>query len=477
MTLPRPPAAAGRRPRWRLGAAALGLGLALLLAAGGPARAQRGVAGPVDQRNIDALIEGAEEWLAALEEKGWFLRGQMTNSVLGQPRFRSPYRGPNSLGPRPEGTLMQTVDLVIGRRLWHNAEIVAVPSPTRGYGLSNNVGLGGLANTEAFHGGTNQWDFNLARLFLRQTIDLSYDARGQDDDPMRFTGPLARERITITAGKFAVWDFFDNNRYAHDARTQFLNYTLVGTGAVDFAGDPAGYNYGAVLEWENGDWATRLGAFQVARNQGGEYLDARVTRAWQLLFQLDRTWWEGTRARAVRVLLGASRTRSARYDDLTRAVAAGEEDTERFRAFRTKAMVAVNAEAQLTESVGVFGRLGWNDGRSQNFMFLEMDWSVSAGVSVNGWRWGRQADTLGLAFNLGGLHAPQRRFLAAGGTGFILGDGRLSYAPEVILESYYQATLVPGLAAAVGGQLIVHPGYNADRGPVPVGWLRLRVAF
>jgi high affinity Mn2+ porin len=464
----------------REGAATLALllaGLVLLLLAAPPAMAQRGVGAPIYQQNFDALFEGAEDWLARLEEQGWFLRGQMTNTMQGHPNFRARYSGENSLGNRAEGVLMQTIDLVIGRRLWHNAEIVAVPSPTRGYGFSNNRGLGSLANGEAFHGGTNQWDFNLARLFVRQTIDLSHDALGRDDDPMRFTGPLAMERITLTAGKFAVWDFFDNNRYAHDPRTQFLSYALIGTGAVDFAGDPAGYNYGVVVEWENGTWATRLGAFQVARNQGGDYLDAKVLQGHQILFQLDRFWWSGRYPGALRLLLGNSRTRSARYDQLTQALVAGNEDTEALRKYRNKPMAALNFDQQLNDSIGVFGRLGWASGQPQRWMFTEMDWSASLGMSVNGWSWERFGDTFGLAMNIGGLLAPQRRFLQNGGLGFIIGDGRLNYAPEVMLETYYQAELAPGLAAMIGGQLVFNPAYNSARGPVPVGSLRLRVSF
>ncbi|RAI58664.1 carbohydrate porin [Roseicella frigidaeris] len=451
---------------------------ALLCLLGVPeAAAQRGVAGPIYERNIDALIEGAEQGLARLEELGWLLRGQMTTTVQAHPGFRSPYRGPNSLSPKPDSTAMQTIDIVLGRRLWRGAEVIAVPSPTRGFGFSDNRGLGALTNTESFHGGTSNWDWNVTRLFLRQTIDLSYDATGSDDDPMRFTGPLALERITITAGKLAVWDFFDNNRYAHEPRTQFLNYALVGAGALDYASDPAGYTHGAVLEWENGIWATRLGAFQIARNQGGPQLDERIGRGWQVLGELDRAWWIGQHPGALRLLLGASRTRSARYDDLTQALLGGGDPTGVARAYRTKAMVALNFEQQLNDVVGAFARLGWNDGHAQSFMFTEMDWSASAGLSIGGWRWGRYADTVGLAFNLGGLHGPQRRFLAAGGTGFILGDGRLAYAPEVALETYYDVGIAPGLTAAVDLQCIINPGYNSDRGPVPVATLRLRAAF
>ncbi|MBL6080417.1 carbohydrate porin [Belnapia sp. T18] len=110
-------------------------------------------------------------------------------------------------------------------------------------------------------------------------------------------------------------------------------------------------------------------------------------------------------------------------------------------------------------------------------MLTEMDWSVSCGISLDGWRWQRPGDTIGLAANVGGLHGPQRRFLAAGGTGFILGDGRLNYAPGVVAETYYDAVLAPGLNAALDFQLIVNPGFNADRGPVPIATLRLRAAF
>jgi high affinity Mn2+ porin len=456
---------------------ALLLGLLAMGLLSAPAAAQRGVGGPIYQENLDSLFEGFAEWLARIEAQGWFLRGQMTNTVQGQPRIRASYSGPNSLGPRQQGVLMQTADLVIGRRLWHNAEIVAVPSPTRGFGFSNNRGLGSPLNGDAFHAGTAAWDFNLARLFIRQTIELSHDAFGQDDDPMRFIGPLAVERVTLTAGKFAVWDFFDNNRFAHDPRTQFLSYALIGTGAVDTAGDPAGYNYGVVAEWENGTWATRLGAFQVARNQGGEFLDAKILQGHQILFQVDRTWWWGRHRGAVRLLVGNSRTRSATYADLTRVLPAAGADTEALRAYRNKALVALNLEQQVNDSLGLFARIGWSDAQAQRWMFTEMDWSISGGVAVNGWSWGRFGDAVGLAFNVGGLHGPQKRFYKAGGLGFMIGDGRLSYAAETVTEGYYSAQIIPGLVATATVQLVVNPAYNADRGPVPAGSLRLRAAF
>jgi hypothetical protein len=143
----------------------------------------------------------------------------MTNTVQGHPRFHARFSGPNSLGSKRESVLVQSADLVIGCRPWENAEAVAVPELVRGSGLSGSLGLGSPSNADA--AGTRAWSFNLTRLFVRQTIDISYGAFGRDDDPMRFQRPLAIERVTLTAGRFAADDIFDNNRFAHDARTQF----------------------------------------------------------------------------------------------------------------------------------------------------------------------------------------------------------------------------------------------------------------
>lgn len=461
---------------WKGCLAAAGLVVALLAPTG--ARAQRGIAGPIYQPNIDALIDGGEAWLERLEAQGWFLRGQFTGIVQAHPSFRSPYRGEASLNPKDETRNTQSIDLVLGRRLWDNAEIVAVPTLTRGYGLSDSVGIASFPNGEAFRLGSRDPTLWLSRLFLRQTIDLSGDrVLGTDPDPMRFTGPLARERITLTIGRVSVWDFFDDNRYAHDARTQFMSWGLVGTGAFDFAADARGFTDGVVAEWEDGRSAVRMGAFRVARDVNSLALEPRFFAGWQALLQLERGWSLNGRPGMVRLLGGLSRTRSVRWDQLTAAQLAGETDTSGLRAFRTKEMAALNLEQELTDTLGAFARIGWNNGREQNWMFTEMDWSVSAGLSLTGQGWERPGDTVGLAFNLGGLSPGHRRFLEAGGIGFITGDGRLNYAPETAIETYYDLRLAPGLNLALDAQLVVNPAYNADRGPVPVLALRLHAAF
>jgi high affinity Mn2+ porin len=451
--------------------------VAVLEAPSGPAAAQ-GFGSPGVQ-NVgppeDALFPDLAAAQDRLEKQGWLLRGQATFVLQGHPRFRSPYRGDGSLSPAANARNTFSSDFVLGRRLWQGAEVVVDASITRGFGLTNSVGVAAFPNNEAFRLGSTEPYFYVPRAFVRQTIGLSADSVPPDGDPLRFTEPLPRERITITAGKFSVWDIFDDNRYAHDARTQFLNWALVGAGGFDFAADARGWTYGVAAEWENGTWGVRAGAFQVARRANGLFMDPGVTRAWQLIGQVDRFYEVGGRPGAARVLYGASRARQSTWGEL---FSNGFDTFEKNpTGYRLKHMLALNFEQELADDLGAFARLSWNDGRTQSFMFTEMDRAVSAGLSLRGLRWGRPADTVGLAANVGWISEGRRHYLEAGGIGFIIGDGRLSYGPEWVTELYYDAGVAPGLNVALNYQLVVNPAYNNDRGPVNIVAVRFRTAF
>lgn len=436
----------------------------------------RGLGQAPGEPGVDSLIPGAAEWLAARQREGWLIRGSANFIIQAHPAFRSPYRGPNSMGPQATQENTLSLDIVLGRRLWEGAEFIVVPQISRGYGFSNARGAAAFPNGEAFRLGSDEPIGYFTRVFFRQTIALSDAMEEQEDDLLRFPGSIPRDRLTITVGKISVWDIFDDNRYAHDARTQFMNWTLVGAGAFDYAADARGYTLGAAIEWDNGSWGLRAGAFQVARDANSLALDPTPLRGWQIMAELDRFWVINGRRGALRVIGGASRTNSARWAQLTAAIG-DDAAAEALRNYRIKWMAAINVEQEVSPGIGIFGRLSWNDGRSQNWMFTEMDWAVSGGVSVNGQRWTRPGDTFALGTNVGGLSPEHRRFLENGGIGFITGDGRLRYRPEWITETYYDMRLGPGINGALGYQLIVNPAYNADRGPVSVFALRLRAAF
>ena len=140
-------------------------------------------------------------------------------------------------------------------------------------------------------------------------------------------------------------------------------------------------------------------------------------------------------------------------------------------------MLGLNAEQEITSDVGVFARLGWNDGKTESFAFTAMDRLAQGGVSVTGTHWHRRFDTAATALTVGGISGVHAGYLAAGGLDFIIGDGRLNYGPEYVWESYYSARLLPGLFTTFDLQRIANPAYNQDRGPVWVSSIRLHIAL
>ena len=51
-------------------------------------------------------------------------------------------------------------------------------------------------------------------------------------------------------------------------------------------------------------------------------------------------------------------------------------------------------EQEIVNNVGVFTRLGWNDGKTEDFAFTAIDRLATGGVSVSGARWKRPDDTV-----------------------------------------------------------------------------------
>jgi high affinity Mn2+ porin len=145
------------------------------------------------------------------------------------------------------------------------------------------------------------------------------------------------------------------------------------------------------------------------------------------------------------------------------------------RSYRFKYGFGLSIDQALTDDIGAFGRLGWNDGHTETWAFTEIDRTASAGLVMGGRLWCRPYDRIGLAGVIDGLSGPHRRYLEAGGLGFILGDGRLNYDYEEVLEMYYALQIRTGIVATLDFQEIENPGYNRDRGPVSV--LSLRVHF
>ncbi|MGY3505855.1 carbohydrate-selective porin OprB [Bradyrhizobium sp. USDA 4471] len=283
----------------------------------------------------------------------------------------------------------------------------------------------------------------------------------------------------MIVGRFAVGDFFDGNSYAKDPRADFMNWAMWSSGAYDFPADLPGYTRGAVVELNRKDWAIRAGLFQVPSAPNSDVLTFK-TGGSVVEFEERHTILE--QPGKLRVGVFANSGNTANYREVLDLAAANpgldiNAIANADQRDRLKYGFYVNLEQQIVKDVGLFARASWNDGQNQILSFTDIDRSLSGGLSIKGRSWGRADDTIGIGGAINGLSSAHRDFLAAGGTGLLIGDGRLNYSPERILEAYYNYQVIKGVTMTADYQLITNPAYNADRGPVSIFSGRLHAEF
>ena len=194
---------------------------------------------------------------------------QATTVAQGDPGFPAKYSGPNSLNPAGERQETLSADLFAGVRLWHGAEMHADALMWQGFGLSSTFGIEDFPNGDAYKAGTVIPDFMLARWFVRQTFGFGGEQEDVPDGQLTLRGKQDVSRLTFTVGRFTPTDMFDNNTYAHDAHTQFLNWAAVTNLAWDSPQDTVGFTTGIAVELNQPTWALRYGWFQMPGQMNG----------------------------------------------------------------------------------------------------------------------------------------------------------------------------------------------------------------
>jgi high affinity Mn2+ porin len=407
----------------------------------------------------------------------WTLHVQSTWIDQGHPPFDSPYEGANSLTAESESDRTFSFSIFSGYRLLPGTEVYFDPEFFQGHGLSNTLGMAGFPNGEGVKAAFPNLHYNTSRLYLQQTFGLGGETEKVDNGHNQVADVVDVNRVTLSVGKFAASDFFDDNAYSHDTRVQFMNWALWESAAWDYPADVVGYTAGFVAEWNTRDWTLHYGIFMEPTEPNGAILDKHLLDAHGQILQLDRRYSVGDLTGAVRPFVFWNQAKMGNYADALENpdIAASLGDS---RAYRSKVGLGVSWDQQLAQDLGAFVRLSWDDGRSESFAFTEVDQSLAAGLSLSGAHWGRKADTVGLAGVVNGIDSAHQAYLAAGGVqGLILGDGALSYGPEEIAEAYYSLQAAKWLWISPDFQYAVHPGYNRVRGPVPIYALRVHVDF
>ena len=436
------------------------------------------VLGPVPERTLPSPVVEARVTDDAPAEEAWAVHGQITNVTQRHSRFRSPYAGTNSLAASEGAKETTDVTVYAGVRPWRGAELWVNPELDQGFGLSNTVGAAGFPSGEAYKIGANAAYLRLPRVFLRQTIALDAPSKAVASAANQLAGTESAEKVVLTLGKFSVTDIFDANSYAHDPRTDFLNWSVIDAGPFDYAADAWGFTYGGAAEWSTGPWTWRAGIFQLSKVPNGKVIAVDFAQ-YMLVAEGERRYeWSGL-AGKVKLLGFMNRGRMAAYADAVRVgqTTGQTPDVALVRRRSSRSGATLNVEQALSANVGVFARLGVNQGGEEAYEFTEINNSVSAGLSVKGGAWRRPDDAVGLALVTNGLSSAARDYFVAGGLGILIGDGRLNYGREQIAEAYYAFRVSPHLTLSFDVQRIVHPAYNRDRGPATVVGLRAHGEF
>ena len=411
-------------------------------------------------------------------DQSFAVHAQTTFVDQGHDAFRSPFQGPNSLSPDAEGRETVDVTLLIGARFWKGGEIWANFEGDQGFGLNDTFGVAGFPSGEAYKVGDATPYARLPRLFLRQTIDLTGDDSKVDPDLNQLGGSQTANRVVITAGKFAVTDVFDTNDYAHDPRHDFLNWALIDTGTFDYAADAWGYTVGTAVEWYQGGWTLRGGLFDLSIVPNSPTLGE--FGQFQLVDEIERRYSILGRDGAIKLTSFLTRGRMGSYEDaIALAEKTGETpSTALVRHYASRAGVSLDLQQKITDDLGAFVRGGIAGGKEEVFEFADIDRTVAGGLSLAGKRWGAPKDTVGVAGIVNGISSQYEQYLADGGLGILIGDGRLPHpGPEEIAETYYDHAVGRYVHVALDFQFVNNPAYDRDRGPVSILAVRFHAQF
>jgi high affinity Mn2+ porin len=417
------------------------------------------------------------------DKSRYWISGQANIILQWHPTFPAKYTGKNSLQPKAENGTSKVYTLYLGYELTSTTEVFFDMESAGGHGLSNALGLAGITNLDVVRNTTLSQNPYVARLMLRQIIPLSDEKVEADRDELHLATSLAARRIEFRVGKFDLADFFDLNTWGQDSHLQFLNWTVDNDGAYDYAANTRGYTDGVLLEYDDHWFSARFAEALMPKVANGLNLDADIARARAENLELQASGKRiANRDGTIRLLGYLNHANMGNYREAINEYLASDESSPpgiiaTRRQGRHKYGFELNFEQEIVPDVGVFGRLGWSDGRNESFAYTEDDRTLELGGFTKGTFWNRRNDRAGVAFVANGIVAAHQQYLALGGLGFLLGDGGLTYGPEKIFEGFYTAHLWRGFFASFDIQHINNPGYNQARGPVTVPGLRFHVDF
>jgi len=425
------------------------------------------------------------------ENARYWISGQVNSIFQMHGHFHSPYEGPNSLIDDFETKASEVATLYLGYQLFtslrYNTDLIVNLENAGGRGISEELGLAGETNVDVVRDPTLGLAPYLARGEIHEIVGLTDETTDQDRGPFALASKVPVRRFEIRVGKMSLADVFDVNSVGSDSHLQFANWTIVNNGAWDYAADTRGYTFAGILEYDDRIWSARYAIAAMPTAANGADLDWALRRAsaqnWEFEMRkgLFAEWLNPKREGAVRALSYVNHAHMGDFRESVDQYLNGQVTTPDITGSRRFGAVkygfGLNTEQEVTESLRLFARFGWNEDQHESFVYTEVGQTILFGGDYNGHSWHRLNDKVGVAFVSNAIKRDHQNYLHYGGLGFLLGDGNLRYGREDIMEWYYNAHVWRGLFGTFGGTQIAHPGYNTDRGPVYVTTVRAHIDF
>lgn len=407
----------------------------------------------------------------------WNLHFQTTYIYQYKPPFHSPYSGANSLTGLQEKQNSLTATVYAGVNLWKGGRFYVNPELAGGSGLSGALGMGGSSNGETFRVGNPAPTLYMGRAYLEQTFALGSETEVIEEGANELGGVRATRFLQLRVGKLSLGDLFDNNMHSNSPRRQFMNWALMNNGAWDYAANVRGYTYAFAADLELKGLGLRAAMAALPKTANGAELSTKISESYAINLEASKRFLVHGRAASFRLLYFVNTAPMGNYAKSIQLAGNGEPDITATRvARRTKHGLGLNYDQRLSKHSGLFARAGWNDGRNETWCFTEIDRTLTGGLLLDGERWKRKGDNAGIALLTNSISRDHRRYLSKGGYGFIVGDGRLNYAPEYAAEVFYSfRPLDEEFYVSADYQFMVNPGYNTDRGPVHIFSVRVHV--
>ncbi len=454
-----------------------------------------------DNNDFSMMGTLAKQGLHNIDNEQWNAYGQATYISNAQDAFHAAYSNlngtPNSLSPYAQRSFTATVTGYFALRAWKGAEFYAVPEMISELPLSGLHGLGGgIQNFELQKNGTESATWYLSRAFYRQTIGLGGNLIHVNSGAMQLGGNMTSRRLVITAGNFSILDIFDKNSYAGDLRNQFLNMAFMTNAAYDFAADARGYTWGLVGEFYYDQWAFRFARIMGPIDPNQLMLNLDLLNAYGDQIELERKHTLYGQPGALKLLGYRNQERMGSWTDAIAALQsnpnnnattcttfsygsgnAGAPDLCWARKSNVKMGIGVNMEQAVSEDLGLFFRGMVSDGKTEVYSYTSSDSSLSIGGLLKGSRWGREKDTTGIGYAASFLSSQHIAYLNLGGIDGFIGDGKINYKPEQVLDIFYKYHFIKSTWLSLDYQHIANPAYNADRGPVDIYSGRVHFEF